>query len=102
MNVGSISDEEPKNLKEQLLLQDAKAGNCRAIQVGTDKLLGDAPRLVANYGGSPEDWDKMTSNQAFEINGASVQAHWFRNSKTLQDVELKFKRQYPKTATKKL
>ncbi|MFB2893700.1 hypothetical protein ACE1CI_12380, partial [Aerosakkonemataceae cyanobacterium BLCC-F50] len=44
----------------------------------------------------------VTSNQAFEINGASVQVHWFRNSQTLQDVEFKFKRQYPKTAAKNL
>ena len=69
---------------------------------GADKLLGDAPRLVAIYGGNPEDWDKMTSNQAFEINGASVQVYWVRNSQTLQDVEFKFKRQYPKTAPKNL
>jgi hypothetical protein len=42
----------------------------------------------------------LTSNQAFMINGASVQVHWFRNIQTLQDVEFKFKRQYPKTAPK--
>jgi hypothetical protein len=65
-------------------------------------LLGDAPRLIAVYGGNSEDWDKMTSIEAFEINGASVQVHWFRNSQTLQDVEFKFKRQYPKTAPKNL
>ncbi len=102
MTTGAISDEIPSNLQEQLLLQDAQAGNCRAIQVGADKILGDAQRLVAIYGGNPEDWDKMTSTQAFEINGASVQVHWFRNSITLQDVEFKFKRQYPKTAPKNL
>jgi hypothetical protein len=102
VTTGAIPDEIPSNLKEQLLLQDAKAGNCRAIQIGTDKLLGDAPRLVANYGGKPENWDKMTSNQDFEINGASVQVHWFRHSTTLQDVEFKFKRQYPKAAPKNL
>jgi hypothetical protein len=42
----------------------------------------------------------MTINQAFMIDGASVQVHWFRNTQTLQDVEFKFKRQYPKTAPK--
>ncbi|CAD5917257.1 hypothetical protein PCC9214_00426 [Planktothrix tepida] len=102
MTTGAIPDEIPSNLREQLLLQDAQGGNFRPIQVGVDKLLGDAPRLVAIYGGNPEDWDKMTSNQAFEINGASVQVHWFRNSQTRQDVEFKFKRQYPKTAPKNL
>jgi len=83
-------------------LQDAKAGNCKVIRRGTDRLLGDAPRLIAVYGGNSEDWDKMTSIEAFEINGASVQVHWFRNSQTLQDVEFKFKRQYPKIAPKNL
>ncbi len=65
-------------------------------------MLGDAPRLVAVYGGNTEDWDKMTSIQAFVINGASVQVHWFENVKIFQDVELKFKRQYPKIAPKNL
>ena len=102
MNQAAIPDESPRNLQEQLLLQDAKAGNCKVIRRGTDRLLGDAPRLIAVYGGNSEDWDKMTSIEAFEINGASVQVHWFRNSQTLQDVEFKFKRQYPKTAPKNL
>ena len=102
MNEGAIPDERPRNLQEQLLLQDAKAGNCKVIRRGTDRLLGDAPRLIAVYGGNSEDWDKMTSIEAFEINGASVQVHWFRNSQTLQDVEFKFKRQYPKIAPKNL
>ncbi|MEG4345729.1 hypothetical protein QUB70_20980 [Microcoleus sp. A003_D6] len=102
MNQGAIPDESPINLQEQLLLQDAKAGNCKVIRRGTDRLLGDAPRLIAVYGGNSEDWDKMTSIEAFEINGASVQVHWFRNSQTLQDVEFKFKRQYPKIAPKNL
>ncbi|MEG4456686.1 hypothetical protein [Microcoleus sp. N9_A1] len=75
---------------------------CLVIHCGTDRLLGDAPRLIEVYGGNSEDWDKMTSIEAFEINGASVQVHWFRNSQTLQDVEFKFKRQYPKTAPKNL
>ena len=102
MNQGAIPDESPRNLQEQLLLQDAKAGNCKVIRRGTDRLLGDAPRLIVVYGGNSEDWDKMTSIEAFEINGASVQVHWFRNSQTLQDVEFKFKRQYPKIAPKNL
>ena len=89
-------------MQEKLLLQDAKAGNCKVIHYGTDRLLGDAPRLIAIYGGNSEDWDKMTSIEAFEVNGYSVQVHWFRNSQTLQEVEFKFKRQYPKTAPKNL
>lgn len=102
MTQGAIPDETPRNLQEQLLMQDAKAGNCRAIQGGPDDMLGDTSRLVAIYGGNPEDWYKMTSNQAVMINGASVQIHWFQNNQVQQQVELKFKRQYPKTAPKNL
>ncbi|WP_228042622.1 MULTISPECIES: hypothetical protein [unclassified Tychonema] len=50
---------------EQLLLQDAKAGNSIVIRRGTDRLLGDAPRLIAVYGGNAEYWDKMTSIEVF-------------------------------------
>ena len=84
MNQGAIPDESPRNLQEQLLLQDAKAGNCRAIQGGSGDILGDVSRLVALYGGNPEDWYKITSIQAFVINGASLQVHWFENREILQ------------------
>ncbi len=56
MNTAAIPDDIPTNLQEQLLLQDVKAGNGRAIQGGIDEPLGDAPRLAANYGGILEDW----------------------------------------------
>ncbi len=56
MTTGAIPDDIPTNLQEQLFLQDAKAGNGRAIQGGIDEPLRDAPRLVANYGVLPEDW----------------------------------------------
>jgi len=102
MSQGAIPDESPRNLPEQLLLQDAKAGNCISIQGGPDDILGDVSRLVALYGGNPEDWYKITSIQAFVINGAFVQVHWFENKQILQQLELKFKRQYPKTAPKNL
>ena len=102
MNQGAIPDESPRNLPEELLLQDSKAGNCKVIHYGTDRLLGDAPRLISVYGGNPEHWDKMTSIEAFTINGSFVQVHWFRNSQTLQEVEFKLKRQYPKIAPKNL
>ena len=102
MNQGAIPDEIPRNLPEQLLLQDAKAGNCISIQGGSDDILGDVSRLVAIYGGNRENWYKMTSSEAFEINGAFVQVHWFENKQISQQVEFKFKRQYPKTAPKNL
>lgn len=100
MTTGSIPDEAPTNLIEQLLLEDAKAGNGIQIQGGPLVLLGDAPRLVANYGGQEGDWVKMASTQTTVINGAVVGVHWFRNIQTGQNVEFKFKRTYPKTAPK--
>jgi hypothetical protein len=100
VNAGSFPDEAPTNLQEQLLLQDAKAGNGIQIQGGPLMRLGDAPRLVANYGGQPVDWVKMSSTQTKVISGASVQVHWFRNIETGRNVEFKFKRTYPKIAPK--
>jgi hypothetical protein len=100
VNVDPIPDEAPTNLQEQLLLQDAKAGNGIQIQGGPLMPLGDAPRLVANYGGQPGDWVKISSTQTKVISGASVQVHWLRNIKTGQNVEFKFKRTYPKIAPK--
>ncbi len=98
MTTGPIPDETPSNLEEQLLLEEAKRGEGKRIFYGLDKILRSAPQLVANYGGSPEDWDKMTTAQFLVIDGATVQVHWYRNNKTGQNVEFKFKREYPKTA----
>jgi len=59
---GALPDDIPTNLQEQILLQDAKAQPAIMIQGGSRRPLGDAPRLVAHYGGQPEDWYKMASN----------------------------------------
>ena len=90
----------PSNLEEQLLLEEAKRGEGKTIFNGLRKPLRYAPQLVANYGGSLKDWDKMTTAQFMVIDGATVQVHWYRNNKTGQNVEFKFKREYPKTASK--
>jgi hypothetical protein len=97
---GIIRDENPSNLQEQLLLEDAKAGNGIPIQGGRAEPLRDAPRLVAHYGGKPEDWVKMSSTQTKIINGMIVQIHWFKNIQNNQTVEFKVKRTYPKIAPK--
>ena len=55
MNEGAIPDESPRNLPEQLLLQDAKTSVGKRILGSADKPLGDAPRLAANYGGKVGD-----------------------------------------------
>ena len=95
---GAIPDDIPNNLQEQILIQDAKAQPAIMIQGGSSRPLGDSPRLVANYGGQPEDWYKMASNQSAIIEGAIVEIHWYRNVCTLQNVEYKIKRTYPKIA----
>ncbi|MDY6806948.1 MAG: hypothetical protein SXA11_24500 [Cyanobacteriota bacterium] len=100
MTNGPVPDETPTNLEEQLLLEQAKAGNGIPTHLGEDMPLRVAPRLVGNYGGSPEDWDKMTTTQRLVIDGASVQVHWYRNAKIDLDVEFKFKREYPKAAAR--
>lgn len=97
-NPEPIPDESPTNLQEKLLLEQAKAGMGRPIQGGTRKPLGDATRLVATYGGSPGDWVKMTTTKNMIIDSITVQVHLFRNILTGQNVEFKFKGQYPKTA----
>jgi len=97
---GIIPDENPTNLQEQLLLEDAKAGNGIPIQGGMAEPLGDAPRLVAHYGRNSEDWVKMSGIQTKIINGIIVQIHWFKNIQNNQTVEFKFKRTYPKIALK--
>jgi len=100
VTTGPIPDETPNNLEEQLLLEEAKKGEGKIIFNGRRKPLRYAPQLVANYGGFPKDWDKMTTAQFLVIDGASVQVHWYRNKKTGQNVEFKFKREYPKTSPK--
>jgi len=50
---GTIADAIPKNLPQQLALGAAKEGQGTIIM----RNLGDAPRLVANYGDG--EWVKM-------------------------------------------
>ncbi len=76
MTRGPIPDDVPINLQEQILLEDARSQPGIEIQGGRKKPLGDVPRLVANYGGSSEDWYKISSNQSAIIDGAIVEIHW--------------------------
>lgn len=94
---GAIPDEHPRNLQEQILMDQARAGEAagtnQPIQGGPAKPLGDAPRLVDNYGGSTGDWVKMRGPENHVINGQKVEVHYFKNTKTGQAVEYKFKKQ---------
>ena len=93
---GPIPDEAPQNLEEQILLKDAKGreatGKNDPIQGGPGRPLGDEPRLIDNYGGNPGEWVKLRGpNQ--EINGVPTEVHYFKNTRTGQTAEWKFKRQ---------
>jgi hypothetical protein len=103
---GPIPDEEPQNLQQKLLMDEARAGEAagenQPIQGGPDRPLGDAPRLVDNHGGKESDWVKMKGPNHDSVpytdeNGvtqdANTEVHYFKNTDTGQTVEWKFKRQ---------
>jgi RHS repeat-associated protein len=79
---GPIADAVPKNLPQQMALDTARAGRGRQI-MGP---MGDAPRLVANYGEG--EWVKM--EYVLRGNYSNVTVHYFRNLDTGMDVEFKF------------
>ena len=81
---GPNPDQEALTLREQIVLEEAKAGGGREIMSN----LADTPRLVANYGRG--NWVKMEHVQKFS-DGGQVNVHWFRNKTTGQNVEFKFK-----------
>jgi hypothetical protein len=56
---------------------------------GTAKILRDAPRLAARYGGAESDWAKVTSWAYKAEDGATIEIHAYENVKTGQIVELK-------------
>lgn len=79
---GPIADAIPKNLPQQMALDAAKAGQGRQI-MGP---MGDAPRLVANYGEG--EWVKM--QYVLRGNDSNVTVHYFRNLDSGMDMEFKF------------
>lgn len=95
---GKISDEVPQNQKEDLLLQTAESGSAPIKSIMDD--LGDAKRLVAHYGGSLEDWVKVTTTQVVVDNGVASSIHFFMNKVTGRRVEFKFKREINKDASR--
>jgi RHS repeat-associated protein len=80
---GPIADAVPKNLPQQMALDAAKQGAGKQIMAN----LGDAPRLIANYGEGR--WVKM--QYVLRGNYSNVTVHYFRNLDSLLDVEFKFK-----------
>jgi hypothetical protein len=58
---------------------------------GTPKELRVAKQLAVDYGGSPEDWAKMTSSSYRGPDGYQFETHWYKNTKTGLQVEWKTK-----------
>lgn len=90
---GPIPDEEPASLQEQITMDEAKSGQTNPSEPimgpGTNKPIGDTPRLVDNYG--PGEWVKMQHTHETP-DGRTISIHWFRNQTTGQNVEFKFDR----------
>ena len=80
---GPIADAIPRNLPEQLALGAAREGQGTIIM----RNLGDAPRLVANYGEG--EWVKM--QYVLRGTDSNVTVHYFRNLTNKMDTEFKFK-----------
>lgn len=80
---GPIADQVARNLPQQLALGAARDGQGAIIM----RNLGDAPRLMANYGEG--NWVKM--QYVLRGNDSNVTVHYFRNLATKMDVEFKFK-----------
>ncbi|WP_173910732.1 hypothetical protein [Acinetobacter sp. Marseille-Q1618] len=83
----AICDEEPKDLCEQLVLAEAKAG--AGYQIMHDAKIGDEPRLIAHYGMGP--WIKKEHKKTCS-NGKQKVIHYFHSLSSYKNVELKFKK----------
>lgn len=80
---GPIADAIPRNLPQQMALGAARDGQGAVIM----RNLGDANRLIANYG--PGEWVKL--QYVLRGTDSNVTVHYFRNLTTKMDVEFKFK-----------
>jgi hypothetical protein len=79
-----------KQLASEAGAAELKAGGGKAIAgAGTRSVITDLPRLLAEHGGRPEDWAKVTSRVYSVGDGTTVQVHAYRNVRTGQLVELK-------------
>ncbi len=68
----------------------AEAGT-RIAGPGTKAALRDAPRPALQYGGSPDDWVKVSSSSYRGADGYQFETHWYENIRNGQRVEFKTK-----------
>ena len=84
-----------RNLGRQLASEQQLGEAGRAIAgAGTGVTLRDAPRLAQQYGGSADDWLKMSSSSYRGTDGLQFETHWYQNIRTGQGVEFKTKMGY--------
>jgi hypothetical protein len=79
-----------KSLASEQLLAELVSG--RGVSVagsGANVNLRDAGRLVAEYGGQPADWSKVSSRSYSATDGTRFEIHTYRNAATGQVVEPK-------------
>ena len=86
----AICDVEPKDLCEQLVLAEAKAG--AGYRIMADKQMGDEPRLIAHYGLG--EWIKKEHVKicSYGIEKREKVVHYFHSLSSYKNVELKFKK----------
>ncbi len=82
---GPIANQVPASLYQQIAMRAAQSGQVGEVII---EKLGDAPRLIANYGPGP--WVKMQYALRTSDGRVAAVVHWFRNLVTGQDVEFKF------------
>jgi filamentous hemagglutinin len=79
-----------KSLASQQQLSELISGRGTNIAgSGTNVPLRDVDRLVAQYGGQPGDWSKVSSSSYKAADGSTFEIHAYRNAVTGQLVEPK-------------
>jgi len=76
---------------ESQMVQVAAGPGTPIIGAGTSKVLNDAPRLAAQYGGSASDWAKVTSWSYKAADGGRIKVHAYQHIPTGKVVEFKTK-----------
>jgi hypothetical protein len=79
-----------KDLAVREQIAEIQTGEYRVFAKGTD--IDDVERLVAQWGGSPADWEKIGSRRTFRASDNSqLETHAYKNTKTGDVVEVKVK-----------
>jgi len=99
---GSNDDLPPSSAAQNDLLKKSLASEQQTAElaggkgqpmagVGTGKPIRDLPRLISQYGGSENDWQKVGSSSYTAADGSKFETHAYRNVRTGKVVEMKTK-----------